>query len=382
LASRLPERLTVADGAGNQAFVEIALTPDIRVIEYQWVMLVDSGQREQLQTQAPELMEFLTDTQPFTASDSEILTFTVPPDLDRDDNVLQLLPEALRDFIDRNHVYSAQAEGGNDELVGKGFLELSMRPVCEAPLGIGIIDSAVNTGHSAFSAMAGRGTGFVTRNFLDELVKQPAGHGTAVAGVLVGKGEYLQPLVPGATIYNAAVIYSQDDYHQGATVVHLLEALDWMHGQPQVRIINMSLAGPPNRLLQQGIEAIVSGGKTVVAAVGNEGPHAPSQYPAAYDSVIGVTAIALDRSIYRWANQGDYVDFAALGVSVPTARGDGSFGRESGTSIAAPVVSAFLACALLDHHSTEAALAALKSQLIDLGDPGHDPIFGHGLLHP
>src|SRR5690606_7888972 len=134
-------------------------------------------------------------------------------------------------------------------------------------------------------------------------------------------------------------------YHQATTALHILQALDWLIAQ-EVGVINMSLTGPANRLLEQGINAAISRGKVIVAAAGNHGPHGPPVYPAAYPGVITATAVSSNRSIYRWANQGDHIDFASIGVSVSTARADGSFGQESGTSMAAPVVTAFVACAM------------------------------------
>jgi hypothetical protein len=71
-----------------------------------------------------------------------------------------------------------------------------------------------------------------------------------------------------------------------------------------------------------------------------------------------------------------------LGVNVPTALRDGGFGPESGTSLAAPVISAFIACELARHGELGRALEALDSRAMDLGTPGRDPVYGGGLLHP
>lgn len=375
-AVNLPERLAIPDRAGNAAFVEIAIEPGIRVVESEWVMLLTAEQREQLEREAPELMRFLDQARPFEALDSEILTFRVPPDIDSDAAIRDMVPESLQDLIDRNHIYSARSGPDDDEQP----LPLPMTSVCTDAVAVGMIDSVINTQHPAFQHHQDARNRVVSRNFLDEDVTSPSGHGTAVAGLLTGQGPELTPLLPDGRLYSASVIYSQDAYHQGATVVHLLEALDWLMRQ-DLAVINMSLTGPPNRLLERGIIAVQNSGTVIVAAAGNEGPHGPLRYPAAYENVVGVTAVDRKRSIYRWANQGEHVDFAAIGVSVPTARGDGSFGRESGTSMATPVVSAFLACALLDH-DPESAIQALRKRAVDLGEPGHDPVFGHGLLHP
>lgn len=396
--AQLPERLPIVSRDGEQLFVEIAIEPNIRALEREWVMLLSDTQRQQLVDEAPELMNYLAQTSTLAALDSYLLRFRVPPDLDANDQILELVPEPLRDLIDRNHVYSAQSDALQDnpeagertdrgnETTNKG-LPVPMKAVCEDPVAVGVIDSMINTDHPAFARAAGLPPAFVSRQFLQGQIDQVSGHGTAVAGVLIGDGGAigydLAPLLPNATVYNASVVYSQDVYHQGATVAHLLEALSWMLEQPQLQVINMSLTGPANRLLEQAIRAVQAQGKLVVAAGGNEGPHAPLLYPAAYDGVITATAVADDRSIYRWAAQGGHVDFAALGVSVPTARGNGEFGRESGTSLAAPIVSAFFACELVAGASTpDQAVDSLIRLATDLGNAGHDPVFGHGLLHP
>lgn len=404
MSTRLPDRLPIVDISGNQAFMEVEIAPDIRVVEHEWIMLVRTSQRDALEEQAPDLMEFLTGSQPFESIGSEILIFNVPTELDVNDAILELVPSDMRHLIDRNHIYSVEAEqessteaaeeekgeageaeegaeSTSGDSVSEAMLTTPLNPVCEDTLGVGIIDSSIFMDHPAFAAMSERGTGIVTRDFIDSALEQPKGHGTAVAGLLAGQADDLSPLLPGATLYSAGVVYSRDTFHEGATVTNLLRALDWLMIQ-DVQVINMSLAGPPNRLLAQAIETTVTSGRFIVAAVGNEGPHAPAQYPAAYDFVISATAVTDERDIYRWANQGDYVDFSALGVSVPTTRGDGSIGKESGTSIAAPVVSAFLACALVKHRSASSALNSMKAHSVDLGMPGQDAVFGHGLLHP
>ena len=144
-------------------------------------------------------------------------------------------------------------------------------------------------------------------------------------------------------------------------------------------MINISLTGPDNRLLRTAITRLDERGIGLVAAVGNDGPAAPPLYPAAYGSVIGVTAVNAAGELYRWANQGEQVHFSAPGVAVPVATPDGGMALDSGTSLAAPVVTSALACQL-DRLDLPGAVEALKSNAQDLGEPGRDTRFGHGLL--
>lgn len=376
--SALPERVTITDRNGNDAFVEIRIQPNIRILEREWIMLINADQRVLLINQAPELMEFLEEVIPFEALNSFLLRFRVPQNLDTEEAVQRLLPESLHSLIDRNHIYAAQSESGPKV----SALPLPMMSVCNRRMSIGMIDSAVREDHPAF-APGGRQNPLITRTFIDQNLVQPAGHGTAVAGLMVGHTQGLQPLLPNTTLYSASVVYAQDAYNQGATALSLLQAMDWLISIDDLQVINISMTGPPNRLLERGVAAAQARGKVIVAAAGNDGPFAPALYPAAYEGVITATAITVDQSVYRWANQGDHIDFAALGVSVVTARGDGSVGAESGTSMAAPVISAFFACEMAAQNGDiTRVIERLRSRAVDLGAPGRDPVYGHGLLHP
>jgi subtilisin family serine protease len=385
-AASAQQRQIVNNIDGTQAFVDITLEPGVRAVEFEWIMVVTPEQRARLDDEAAELLDYLTNTEPFALTEGELLTFTVPPDLDANDAIVDLVPDNMRELIDRNHIYDMQDDDSGSAPHGAdaSLLPLPMPAVCSEPLSIGMIDSAVDASHPVFGK---RQSAIHGRSFVDTTLAQPAGHGTAVAGLFVGSDIHaevarLRPLLPRASIFSAAVFHEQEGTRQGATVVRILEALDWLVSEQDVRVINMSLAGPPNRLLAQAVTAATAKGRVIVAAAGNEGPYAPERYPAAYADAIGVTAVGRDSAVFRFANQGEYIDYAALGVDVPTALDHGDIGPGSGTSLAAPIVSAFLACALAQNPDTAAALAALDKRVVDLGAPGPDPVYGRGLLHP
>lgn len=391
VGAQAAEATTLVPAPQPRAFVEITLEPGVRAIESEWIMVVTPEERARLDTEAAELLRYLTDAEPFVLTDGEMLTFTVPPDLDANDAILELVPDTMRELIDRNHVYDTQAQVDDStaratvkKTKKKSRLELPMPAVCDEPVALGMIDSGIDTAHPAFAESRMQ---IHQRSFVDAAVAQPPAHGTAVAGMLVGRddsgqsGALLRPLLPAGKLYSAAVFHEQENA-QGATVMRVLAALDWLLQQPDVKVINMSLAGPPNRLLARALTAAAARGRVVVAAVGNDGPYGPVRYPAAYDDAIGVTAVARNRDVFRFANHGEHIDYAALGVDVPTARGDGGFGTETGTSLAAPVVAAFIACALTQHVDPAEALAALDERVRDLGERGPDAVYGRGLLHP
>jgi len=167
-----------------------------------------------------------------------------------------------------------------------------------------------------------------------------------------------------------------------STGFQLVQALDWLASEG-VSVINMSLAGPANDVLHRAIEFALDEGIVLVAAAGNNGPASDPRFPAAYPGVIAVTAIDQNNRAYLRAVRGDHLDFSAPGVNVRVADigGAPSFRMASGTSFAAP----FVAALVLHYRSKfpdtdfEALLQTMSTDVIDLGIPGHDPIYGWGM---
>jgi len=160
----------------------------------------------------------------------------------------------------------------------------------------------------------------------------------------------------------------------------LLLALSWLLEQG-VPVANLSLSGPPNALLERVVARAAAEGMMLVAAVGNDGPAAPPRYPAAYDAVIGVTAVDSGWTVYRRAGRGAHVRYAAPGVALRVAEPGGGTRMRSGTSMAAPFVAAMLALRLGEEAALEPArlLGLLDRHARDLGPDGRDPIYGVGV---
>jgi subtilisin family serine protease len=206
-------------------------------------------------------------------------------------------------------------------------------------------------------------------------------HGTAVAAILVGSPSSSTPgVLPGAKLIGI------DPYHRAgrsddrADVYDLARAIDLLAGR-KVDVINLSLSGPANSVLESIIDRIAKADIPIVAAAGNGGPRAAPAYPAAYDSVFAVTAVDARLRPYRRAAQGEHIDFAAPGVNIWTAstrRGK----KASGTSFASPFVTAALGVARAEQPN--ASLPELTTRLTglakDLGEGGRDTVFGWGLV--
>ena len=199
-------------------------------------------------------------------------------------------------------------------------------------------------------------------------------HGTAVAELLAGPGR-----LTGVRLHHAAVVGPVPGRPPAAGVDDIVRALDWLASE-DVRLVNVSLAGPYNKILDRGLAAAAAQGMTIVAASGNDGGDAPPRWPAAFPGAIAVTAVDADLAPYRRAPRGEWLDFAAPGVDVYVPMAGG--GRYlSGTSIAAAFVTAIAAAGVSEGNSGGAA--AVRERLtegsIDLGPAGPDDTFGRGL---
>jgi len=248
--------------------------------------------------------------------------------------------------------------------------------VCARGLRIGVIDTGADTRHPAF-----QGARIHEKNFAP--ASRPAApdwHGTGVLALLAGNPASGTPgLVPDAEFFSASIFFTEDSGAMATDTLSLMKALSWMRAN-EVKIINMSFAGPEDGLVKDEVEKLSAQGIVLVAAAGNEGPAAEPAYPAAYPQVIAVTAITKDLLNYRYANRGNHIDVAAPGVDIWTAVPGGREGYHSGTSFAAPYVTGILALLPRDSLTGNKNDLLDSVPIVDLGVPGRDPVYGRGLL--
>jgi subtilisin family serine protease len=211
------------------------------------------------------------------------------------------------------------------------------------------------------------------------------GHGTHVIGITAGRGREPSGM---RGMCNAKVlsIKAMDPYDSVRYFQALREAADRAH------VINLSLGGPADPLEETIIKwAMKERGVTIVAAMGNEFDYGnPTTYPAAIDGVIAVGAVDKNGVRADFSCCGPHTQFVGPGVDIvstlPVAGcsqvpGTATYGAMSGTSMAAPYVTATVA--LLKAKSpaltpSEIA-AALKTKLLPAMQ-GLPEEYGRGLL--
>jgi hypothetical protein len=306
-------------------------------------------------------------------------------------------PEGVYDF---NHLYmdsgnasGAAAQGGADVAPGGG----GAGPSGDAGRGVGAGLGAATDGGAG--AVAGTRIGLIDGGvdvshdvFRDIVIHQhgcagtpvPAAHGTAVASLMIGRSLRFHGAAPGSELY-AADVYC--GLPTGGAVDAVADALAWLVRE-RVPVINVSLVGPPNVMLENVVRMVIARGHVVVAAVGNDGPAAPPLYPASYPDVVGVTAVDAHQRALLEACRGRQVKFSAPGADMSAANPAQSYAVVRGTSFASPIVAGLLAEAVRapDKAAAQRAVADLATHAIDLGAPGPDPVYGFGLvggdLHP
>jgi serine protease len=238
-------------------------------------------------------------------------------------------------------------------------------------------------------------------------------HGTHVSGTVAARGNNGFGVAGTAFTSRIMPLRALDPGGSG-TSYDVEQAIRFAAGLPNdsgtvpaqpADIINLSLGGAPFSQASQNLfNQVRAAGVMVVAAAGNEASSLPA-YPAAYTGVISVSAVDAQRRLASYSNTGAHIDIAAPGGDTSVdLNGDGypdgvlSTGGSgtgdaisyvysflNGTSMAAPHVAGVLALMksvnpALGPADIDALLAsgALSD---DLGTPGRDNWYGHGLVN-
>jgi minor extracellular protease Epr len=233
---------------------------------------------------------------------------------------------------------------------------------------VGVIDTGADLSWPALTRSIVQTEGFADGGYTSRT------HGTLVAEIVARSGVRL----------TVADVFGVDaDNRLIAPAAAIASAIDWLV-ENHVRVINISIEGPDNVVLAHVIKRALAADVAIVAAAGNGGPAAAPAFPAAYPGVIAVTAVDEKGQVYRRANRGDYIAFAARGVRVASeyeSTAAKTAKTVSGTSFASPVVAAAIARRLDGSTGLQDVVASLKSEARDLGAPGRDATYGWGELN-
>jgi Subtilase family len=234
---------------------------------------------------------------------------------------------------------------------------------------VAVLDTGIDSGHSAFAGRLVAGYDFVDGDVDPGEVFAPGsvsfGHGTHVAGLVA-------LAAPASQIMPLRVLDAQGQGNAWVLAEAMLHAVDPDRNPATndgAQVINMSLgstnrtelfnsiaqlsacsipapADPENSYTDPGYNldrerCNAFGGAVVIAAAGNDASKDTRQYPAAEGAygLLPVTASNAQRRLAPFANFGSWVDVAAPGDGITSAMVGGGWATWSGTSMAAPLAS-------------------------------------------
>jgi subtilisin family serine protease len=130
------------------------------------------------------------------------------------------------------------------------------------------------------------------KNFVDGIEYTPEMHGTSVAGIIVAKADNgigIVGIAPGARLMPLRACWqqAQDVGSALCSSFTLAKALQYALAQ-HAQILNLSLAGPHDRLLERLIDKAIEQGSTVISALDPAAPDA--SFPATHPRVIAVAS--------------------------------------------------------------------------------------------
>jgi len=254
-------------------------------------------------------------------------------------------------FVEDDYVISI--EGNTNKKDKKSDEELSEQTAETIPWGVEYMNDlspdSVNTGNGIKVAIIDTGIDVDHPDLVDNIkggynttskkksYDDDNGHGTHVAGIIAAVDNEIGVIgvAPEADLY---AIKALDAYGDGY-VSDIVEGIEWCVDN-DIDIINMSLGMENDSLLLH--EAVVnanSAGIVMVAAGNNYG--GTCEFPAAYDEVIAVGAINIDKGIADFSALLG-VDVWAPGVDILSTYLNTKYFVMDGTSMAAPYYISFI----------------------------------------
>jgi major intracellular serine protease len=257
---------------------------------------------------------------------------------------------------------------------------------------IGVVDTGIDERHPA---LAGR---VVRKHWYrydgtptDHVFNGNAYHGTHVAGTILG-------VAPGAILYDYRVFGSNGTLSTSKAILSaVIRAV-----KDGCDIINMSLGSVSLNPTHNPYGYLIykyaaSKGVMIVVAAGNGADGNPrtdeASYPASYPTSISVGAVQVRKldfeknelllGIPRFSRSHPSVDVVCPGVKIKSTFPNGRYGRISGTSMAAPHASGFIAL-LLERFRRRFLTSNVKETIKyitkDIYWKGHDFQTGDGFL--
>lgn len=248
---------------------------------------------------------------------------------------------------------------------------------------IAVIDTGISVNAIDKARIAG-GMNYITD---DSDTEDKIGHGTAMAGIIIGmESKELIGIAPDAMLVPLVYCTKDKDGNivNGNTTTLAKCIRDAVDGYKcQVLLIGAGTNENSNDL-QAAIEHAEEKGVVVISSVGNENEDYPEYvyYPAAYKTVLGVTALREDGDIATFSQRNSSVALSAPGTELKVATINGRTVKAYGTSYAAAFVAGAAVQILSEYQelTPEQVRKALCNTAKDICAKGYDTDSGYGVL--
>jgi len=281
----------------------------------------------------------LVDGWPMPLLGVDCYVMRVPAGLSVDEAVAKVSRSRLVKWSQPLQVYRAKSSATGDPLARAApaatqwHLSDLHRLVTGRGVSIAVIDSKIDVRHPD---LIGQFT--VDKDFVSARPSAPEAHGTGIAGVIGAKennGVGMAGVAPGARMMALRACWQTGVESRSATLcdsLSLAKALQFAV-EHHAQVVNLSLSGPPDPLINKLIQIALARRMTVVAAYDPALPR--GGFPA---SVPGVIAVAQD-SLRKISPP----LYGAPGLDVPTTQPGDTWDLVSGSSYAAAHVSGLVA---------------------------------------
>lgn len=305
-----------------------------------------------------------------TSIRANCLVYKIPEGLSIDQVMRDLSADKRVQMVERNQFFDSLVTGDGDPFSGMeyGMRFIGADQVHQLSTGknisIAIIDTGIDSDHPDL-----RGQIVDSQNFVEggDISFKQDGHGTAVAGIIAAEaddGMGILGVAPNASITALKACWYDNQFSHKARCASwtLAKAIDYAinHG---ARIINLSLAGPPDGLLKKLLAQAYDKGIIIVAAA-NEDQTVPG-FPASFEHVIPVISSDSIGKVSHPTWLSEVEPLAAPGIDIFTTT---PLGYEffSGSSLATAHVTGVIALLLQQRPqlSSDEILAILKKSAI------------------
>lgn len=207
--------------------------------------------------------------------------------------------------------------------------------------------AVLDTGLSPYSGLGDAVLSSLDAVNPDEPISDSQGHGTQMALIAAG---IVKPYGAGKDADSYAPVipikaFDEDGYTSNFAIMRSID----FAAENGARVMSLSWGSETrSEFLEDAFDYADSKGLIIVGAAGNN-PTGTPFYPAAYDSVIGVGALAPDGTTWEKSNYGSFVTVSAPGFANLPVGYKGDPGAYAGTSIATAFVSNRIADYLSEH---------------------------------